>query len=65
MIPQDLPVRHRTGSYRERRSLSLLGTPPVRGSRPTQSLSPQPARARLSSGLMVARRVLPHAISAL
>ena len=35
MIPQDLPVRHRTGSYRERRSLSLLGMPPVRG-RPAQ-----------------------------
>ena len=34
MIPQDLPVRHRTGSYRERRSLSLLGTPPVRGVQP-------------------------------
>ena len=31
MIPQGLPVRHRTGSYRERRSLTRLGTPPVGG----------------------------------
>ena len=31
MIPQGLPLRRETGSCRERRSLSLLGTPPVGG----------------------------------
>ncbi len=31
MIPQGLPLPRETGSYRERRSLTRLGTPPVEG----------------------------------
>ena len=31
MIPQDLPARRETGSYRVRRSLTRLGAPPVGG----------------------------------
>ena len=46
MIPQDLPARRETGSYRVRRSLTRLGAPPSEAFRPIQSLSPQPARAQ-------------------
>ena len=31
MIPQDLPARRETGSYRVGRSLTRLGAPPVGG----------------------------------